>query len=75
MLLKIVDLDLFNQVTKLTKIPSVALGGAGKPEHFKSLLDQGFNGGLAASSIFHFSQYTPSDIKNCLHNANYPVRI
>tara|TARA_B100000963_G_scaffold210008_1_gene182959 strand:- start:16347 stop:17093 length:747 start_codon:yes stop_codon:yes gene_type:complete len=69
------DIDLFNQVTKLTKIPLVALGGAGKPEHFKSLLDHGFNGGLAASSIFHFSQYTPNDIKNCLHNANYPVRI
>jgi cyclase len=69
------DTELYKKVTQLTSKPIVALGGAGDPSHFVSLAQTNFNGALAASSIYHFTQYTPSKVKLNLHKAKIPVRI
>jgi len=68
------DIDLINKVEKMTTIPIVAAGGGGKPEHYSTLLNKTSINAVASSSIFHFTQYTPLDLKNELKKFNFPVR-
>lgn len=69
------DMDLFSTTSAATKLPVIACGGAGEPEHFSPLLTCPNVTGVAAASIFHFTQYTPFDIKFALDKAGYPVRL
>lgn len=69
------DADLFSQAVSATNLPVIASGGAGVPEHFIPLLTNKNITGLAAASIFHFTQYTPFDIKFAVNGAGYPVRL
>lgn len=69
------DKELYTQVASLSSIPLVAVGGAGQPKDFSELVASGFKGGIAAASIFHYTQYTPRDVKLELMQHNFPVRI
>lgn len=69
------DIDLYEMVNHLTRKPIIAVGGAGCPEHFSALLSKVQLSGLGASSIYHFTRYTPKDVKYELAKYNYPVRI
>ncbi len=69
------DSKLYKIISNISSVPIVALGGAGKPEDFTKLIESGFFGGLASSSIYHFTQYTPNDIKLVLNESEIPVRI
>lgn len=69
------DLKLYNEVKKITTRPIIALGGAGKPKHFDELAQDGFKGAFAAASIFHFTQFTPQEVKRGLKKINIPVRL
>ena len=69
------DIALMKKISCLTKKPIVALGGAGLPKHFVDLVDSGFEGAMAAASIFHFTQYTPLEIKQVISANNVPVRL
>jgi len=69
------DLGLYEKVTQLTSKPIVAIGGAGTPSHFTELISTNYNGALAAASIYHFTQYTPQEVKKTLNKAQIPVRI
>ena len=69
------DIKLLEQASKLTKKPIIALGGAGKPEHFIKLINSNYYGAVGGSSIFHFTQYTPNDIKKMMKENNIQVRV
>ncbi|MBT4785280.1 MAG: imidazole glycerol phosphate synthase subunit HisF [Flavobacteriaceae bacterium] len=69
------DLELINTVVNMTKVPVVSLGGAGKLSHFEELAARGYDGAYAAASIYHFTQYTPREVKLILKNSNIPVRL
>lgn len=69
------DKALFTNLTSKTGLPVIAGGGAGMPEHFPTLLSNKNITGMAAASIFHFTQYTPFDIKFAIDNAGFPVRL
>ena len=69
------DLELYNFVNQISSCPTVAIGGAGIPNHFKELIQKDYKGALAAASIFHFTQYTPQEVKKVLDEINVPVRI
>ena len=69
------DVELFNNLCKDTKIPIIASGGAGKPEHFSDLLEKVNVTGVAGASIFHYTQFTPFDIKYAINQINLPVRL
>ena len=69
------DIELYKFLSTISNIPIVALGGAGKPAHFSQLTDSGFTGGIAASSIFYYTQFTPLDIKKKLRDKGIPVRL
>ena len=68
------DCDLTAAVSKVTHIPVIASGGAGKPEDFERVLTEGRADAALAASIFHYGTYTVSDLKNFLAARGIPVR-
>lgn len=69
------DVDLFTDISVNTSLPIIASGGGGTPDHFPELLANPNITGVAAASIFHFTQYTPFDIKFAINKNGYPVRL
>jgi cyclase len=69
------DIELYNIVSKVAKVPIVYVGGAGKLEHYEELFSKTNCNAIGSASIFHFTQYTPLDIKNKLKSIGKPVRI
>jgi len=67
------DLDLISEVAARTEVPIIASGGAGSPDHMVSAVKSGA-GAVLAASIFHFGEYTISDVKQELRSAGIPVR-
>ncbi|HYA17693.1 MAG TPA: imidazole glycerol phosphate synthase subunit HisF [Bryobacteraceae bacterium] len=68
------DCALCRAVSRATRIPVIASGGAGKPEHFVEVLTTGEADAALAASIFHDGTYTVGDIKEYLDKAGIPVR-
>jgi imidazole glycerol-phosphate synthase subunit HisF len=69
------DIGLIKELDKTIKVPVIVAGGGGQPSHFVDLFCQTNIGAVGAASIYHFTQYTPLDVKNALHSAGKPVRI
>lgn len=69
------DLDLVQLVEKNITVPIVVSGGGGNPDHFKDLFKNTNIEAAAAASIFHFTQYTPHDLKKVIGGIGKPVRI
>ncbi|WP_306353556.1 imidazole glycerol phosphate synthase subunit HisF [Flavobacterium sp. '19STA2R22 D10 B1'] len=69
------DIELINHVVNRTNIPIVAVGGGGEMKHYNALFSETNVKAVGSASIFHFTQFTPLDIKNELKNINIPVRI
>ena len=68
------DCDLTKAVSKATRIPIIASGGAGKPEHFARVLTEGRADAALAASIFHFGTYTVNDLKEYLDREGIEIR-
>ena len=68
------DCALCRAVSRATRIPVIASGGAGKPEHFIEVLTTGEADAALAASIFHDGTYTVNEIKERLDRAGIPVR-
>src|SRR4029077_11725371 len=60
------DCPLTLAVSRATRIPIIASGGAGKPEHFVRVLTEGRADAALAASIFHYGTYTVADLKTWL---------
>ena len=69
------DFDLYNVVSDIVQVPIVYLGGGGNLEHYEELFTKTTCNAVGSASIFHFTQYTPLDIKNRLKSIGKPVRI
>jgi cyclase len=67
--------DLIRTVSRATRIPVIASGGAGKPEDFVRVLTEGEADAALAASIFHYGTYTVADLKQHLARHNIPVRL
>ena len=68
------DCDLTRAVSRATRIPVIASGGAGKPEHFIKVLTEGEADAALAASIFHYGTYTVDQLKQSLEAAGISVR-
>jgi cyclase len=68
------DCELTSAVSKVTHIPIIASGGAGKPEDFERVLTEGHADAALAASIFHYGTYTVGDLKRFLQQRDIPVR-
>lgn len=69
------DIEITAAVSKAVKIPVVASGGAGCPEHLADAIEFGFADAALAASIFHFGQYTITETKQVLAQRGIPVRL
>ncbi len=68
------DCELTRTVSRATRIPVIASGGAGEPDHFTRVLTEGEADAALAASVFHYGTYTVADLKKVLAEANVPVR-
>ena len=69
------DLEITSAVSMAVKIPVVASGGAGCPEHLADAIEIGKADAALAASIFHFGQYTISETKQIMAKRGIPVRL
>lgn len=67
------DLELTGAVAAAVRIPVIASGGAGQPEHFAPAIQAGASAVLAAS-VFHFRQFSIATVKDHLERAGIPIR-
>ena len=68
------DLTLTRAVAEATSRPVIASGGAGKLEHFYDAVVEGKAQAVLAASVFHFGQFTVSQVKDYLASRGLPVR-
>lgn len=68
------DIEMTAAVSEAVKIPVVASGGAGSPEHMLRVLKEGRADAALAASIFHFGRYTVGQVKQYLADNGVPVR-
>ena len=69
------DMNLNKTVIDSVNLPIVSIGGGGNVTHFEDLFVNTKCEAAGASSIFHFTQYTPLDIKLGLKKNGKNVRI
>lgn len=69
------DLPITSAVSQAVKIPVVASGGAGRPEHLVDAIQLGKADAVLAASIFHFGQYTIEEAKRMMAGRGIPVRL
>jgi len=68
------DIELIKKFTKQVNIPIIVNGGMGHPTHAVEAIQNGADA-IAAAYIFHFSKYTPNDIKEEMKNNGINVRV
>ena len=68
------DLNLIESVAKEVSIPVIANGGAGTRQHFVDCIKKGKASAVAASSIFHFSDSSITQVKSFIFNSGIPIR-
>ena len=69
------DIELVKKVEKLVSVPIVVAGGGGEPNHFKELFSQTKVEAVGAAGIFHFTRYTPRDLKLAIQSVGRLVRL
>lgn len=69
------DLEITRAVADAVRIPVVASGGAGKPQHLVDAVKIGHADAVLAASIFHYGEYTIQEVKRFMADAGIPMRI
>lgn len=62
-------------LTDTLGIPVIASGGAGKPEHFLEVFDEGHADAALAASVFHFGEIPIPELKTYLYNNGIEIRL
>ena len=69
------DLELLRAISDTVQVPVIASGGAGSPEDMLDGLVAGHADAVLAASIFHFGEYSVTDVKRYLAERGVPVRL
>jgi cyclase len=69
------EIELTRKISENVNVPVIASGGAGKPEHFVEVFQQGKADAALAASIFHFREIEIPDLKNYLREKGVEVRL
>jgi cyclase len=69
------NIELTRLIADAVRIPVVASGGAGTPEHVREALTDGGADAALVSSIIHYKNYAINEIKTYLANSGVKVRI
>lgn len=68
------ELTLTRMLSEAVRIPVIASGGAGKPEHLRDVLTEGKADAALVASMVHYGTYRVSELKDYLHNEGIKVR-
>jgi cyclase len=69
------DLELTASVAAAVDVPVIASGGAGNPEHLRSVLSDTGAAAALAASIFHFDAFPVPETKRYLRDHGVAVRV
>jgi len=69
------EIELTRLVSSQVRIPVIASGGAGKPEHLREVLDIGQADAALIASIVHYRTHTIGDLKTYLNGHGVKVRM
>ncbi len=68
------EIDLTRLISTSVRIPVIASGGAGEPEHLRDVLDRGCADAALIASMVHYGTYTIRQIKQLLTDNGVKVR-
>ncbi|MDA8125353.1 MAG: imidazole glycerol phosphate synthase subunit HisF [Deltaproteobacteria bacterium] len=68
------EIDLTALISSNVRIPVIASGGAGKPEHLVDVLTRGKADAALIASMVHYRTYTIAEIKDALNQQGVKVR-
>ena len=68
------DLPMTRAVADAVNVPVVASGGAGNPEHLRTILTEGHASAALAASIFHYGTHPIGTTKQYLAERGVPIR-
>lgn len=69
------ELNLTRMISENVRIPVIASGGAGKPEHLADVLTTGKADAALIASMVHYRTYTIENIKKYLYEQNIKTRM
>ncbi len=69
------ELELTAMLAEAVRIPVIASGGAGKPEHLYDALTVGKADAALVASMVHYDEYTVSGLKHYLHDQGLKMRM
>ena len=69
------DCALTRAVARAVDIPVIASGGVGKLEHFAEGIIDGEADAVLAASVFHFGEFTVTQVKEYMRSQGIPVRL
>jgi len=69
------DIGLTRAISESVGIPVIASGGVGELEHLYEGLVQGKASAVLAASIFHYREFTISQVKSYLRERGVTVRL
>ena len=68
------DIEQLCAVRERCRVPLIASGGAGAPEHFANVFSQARVDGALAATVFHSGEIAIPDLKEYLASAGLPIR-
>jgi cyclase len=69
------DITILKKISSKLEIPIIASGGAGNPEHFTEAILRGGADAVLAASIFHYGEYSITDVKQSMKEMGISVRL
>ncbi len=69
------DYELTSSISEAASIPIIASGGAGRLEHFYDVFTIGKADAALAASVFHYKEYSISDVKRYLKSKGVTMRL
>lgn len=69
------EIALTRMIAEGVRIPVIASGGGGNPDHLYEVLTDGKADAALVASILHYKEYTVRDIKNALREKGIKVRL
>ena len=69
------EIFLTSMISNSVRIPVIASGGAGTPEHLSEVFSEGRADAALVASMLHYGEYTVSEIKSHLNANGHQVRV
>jgi cyclase len=69
------EIDLTRMISEAVRIPVIASGGAGEPDHLREVLTTGKADAALVASMVHYGDYTVSGLKRYLNDVGVKMRM